>query len=334
VAGLAIPQLARRLLSEGALNAAIIPGLVEVERQGGAPRERAAGALWLITGAAGLVALLLAALMPWVVALLAPGFESGGARAAGAVLVGRLAIVCVPLMAAAGVLAAIANASSRAKLPALAPVLSNIAVLFVLALVFLAPESRALAWLAAASVAGALDWAILTACGIAGFFIGQPIRTLGGVMLVPMLLSAAVHVAGLTSVSPPYWLVALMQILIGSISGSRFAGTNLREIRTTAVQALGWILVLLVTTFIAAWLCTLFTDFPYAALVLAFSPGGIVEITVMAYAIGFHVAFIVTCQISRATLVLLVTPTLFRLAKRAGMADPHRGEMPDEIERR
>lgn len=185
-----------------------------------------------------------------------------------------------------------------------------------------------------ASVAGALDWAILTACGIAGFFIGQPIRTLGGVMLVPMLLSAAVHVAGLTSVSPPYWLVALMQILIGSISGSRFAGTNLREIRTTAVQALGWILVLLVTTFIAAWLCTLFTDFPYAALVLAFSPGGIVEITVMAYAIGFHVAFIVTCQISRATLVLLVTPTLFRLAKRAGMADPHRGEMPDEIERR
>lgn len=180
-----------------------------------------------------------------------------------------------------------------------------------------------------ASEAALLDWAILTACGVLGFFIGRPFTALGGVMLVPMLLSAGVHVAGLTSVSPPYWLVAVVQVMIGSISGSRFAGTNLREIRRTAVQAFGWIIVLLIATFIVAWLCTLFTDFPLAALMLAFSPGGIVEITVMAYAIGFHVAFIVTCQILRATLVLLVTPTLFRLARRTGAIDPHRDEFPD-----
>jgi membrane AbrB-like protein len=177
--------------------------------------------------------------------------------------------------------------------------------------------------------AAALDWAILTACGAIGFFIGRPFTALGGVMLVPMLLSAAVHVAGLTSVSPPYWLVAFVQIMIGSISGSRFAGTNLREIRTTAVQALGWIIILLIATLAVAWLCTLFTDFPLAALMLAFSPGGIVEITVMAYAIGFHVAFIVTCQILRATLVLLVTPTLFRLARRAGAIDSRNSDLPD-----
>lgn len=163
VAGLAVPQLARRLLSEGALNAAVVPGLLDAEREAGdAPaRARAGAALVLITLAAGLLALLVAAFMPQLVALLAPGFAAGGERAAGAVLVGRLAIVCLPLMAAAGVLAAIANASGRATAPAFAPVLSNIIVLLVLAAILLAPESRALAWLAAASVAGALAQLVL-----------------------------------------------------------------------------------------------------------------------------------------------------------------------------
>jgi putative peptidoglycan lipid II flippase len=158
VAGLAVPQLARRLLSEGALNAAVVPGLLGAEREAGIAEARACGAaaLALITAAAGLLAIVMTVLMPLVIALLAPGFDWDGERATGAVLVGRLAVVCLPLMAAAGVLAAIANASGRATMPAFAPVLSNIAVLLVLGVVFLVPESRALAWLAAASVAGAL----------------------------------------------------------------------------------------------------------------------------------------------------------------------------------
>ncbi|MDF2994874.1 MAG: virulence factor family protein [Xanthobacteraceae bacterium] len=158
VAGLAVPQLARRLLSEGALNAAVVPGLLDAERTAGIEeaRARAAAALALITAAASLLAILMTVLMPLVIALLAPGFDWDGERAEGAVLVGRLAIVCLPLMAMAGVLAAIANASGRATLPAFAPVLSNIAVLLVLGIVFLVPESRALAWLATASVAGAV----------------------------------------------------------------------------------------------------------------------------------------------------------------------------------
>lgn len=170
VAGLAVPQLARRLLSEGALNAAVVPGLIDAEGAAGGEEARARGAaaLALITAAASLLALLMAVLMPLVIALLAPGFDWDGERAAGAVLVGRLAIVCLPLMAAAGVLAAIANASGRATMPAFAPVLSNIAVLLVLGVVFLAPESRALAWLAAASVAGALAQIALMIAAVKG----------------------------------------------------------------------------------------------------------------------------------------------------------------------
>jgi len=179
---------------------------------------------------------------------------------------------------------------------------------------FLLPEGASIRTIA--SNAGALsltDWAVLSACGIVGFFLGRPLRTFGGVMLIPMILSAAVHIAGITHASPPAWIVAGMQVLIGSITGSRFAGITLAEMRSMAGYAVAWAIFLLVTAMFAAWVCSLFMDEPLLALVLAFTPGGIVEITVIAYALGLHVAFIVTTQLCRVTLVLLTTPTLFKL---------------------
>lgn len=164
----------------------------------------------------------------------------------------------------------------------------------------------------AAATAEWLDWAILIGCGVIGFYLGRPLRSYGGVMLMPMLLSAAVHIAGLTAVTPPGWLMALVQIMIGSSAGSRFSGLSWREFRTTVVAAIMWSLVLLILAMIGALICRSFADASLIELLLAFAPGGIVEITIVAYAMGVHVAFVVTCQLCRITLVLLLTPTLFR----------------------
>jgi membrane AbrB-like protein len=161
-----------------------------------------------------------------------------------------------------------------------------------------------------------LDWALMLGCAVIGFFIGRPYTSLGGVMVVPMILSAGVHIAGLTEVTPPFWIVALGQVVIGSISGSRFKGTTWRELRTTAVYAFVWAVFLLAAAIGAAWLCTLFADENFLALLLAFAPGGIVEITIVAYAIGVHVAFVVTCQLMRVIMVLMLTPGLFRMLRK------------------
>lgn len=157
-----------------------------------------------------------------------------------------------------------------------------------------------------------IDYAILIACGAVGFVIGCPFRKIGGIMIVPMLLSAAVHATGLTEVSPPSWLIALAQVVIGSIAGSRFAGIGWRELHTTVAQGVLWAVVLIATAMLAAWACTLFSDATLAGLVLAFAPGGLVEITIVAYAIGFEVAFIVTLQLVRIVAVLLMSPVIFR----------------------
>ncbi|MCJ8143937.1 AbrB family transcriptional regulator [Ancylobacter sp. A5.8] len=168
---------------------------------------------------------------------------------------------------------------------------------------------------------GLIDWALLIGCGVIGFFLGRPYRTFGGVMLVPMVLSAIVHIAGFTTLSPPAWLVTLVQITIGSIAGSRFAGLKLAEFRSTIMYALVWAVTLVVTAFLAAMACLGLTEHTLAELALGFAPGGIVEMTIVAYAMSVEVAFVVTCQLSRITLVLMLAPVLFRLTGHKPPAD-------------
>ncbi|MBB3770729.1 putative peptidoglycan lipid II flippase [Angulomicrobium tetraedrale] len=162
VAGLALPQLARRLLGEGALNAAILPHLggPAGPRGSAQTRARAAAAVVLFALAAMGLAVLLYLLMPAVIALLAPGFPGEGPRAEGAVFAGRLTVICLPLAMLAGVFAALANAAGRFARPSLAPAAANVVVLALLVALYLAgahamSPALAIAWLAGGAVAGA-----------------------------------------------------------------------------------------------------------------------------------------------------------------------------------
>ncbi|MDI4656193.1 murein biosynthesis integral membrane protein MurJ [Xanthobacter autotrophicus] len=138
VAALALPLLARRLLSEGAFNLAFIPALAHAEGGGeGAPRRLAGATLALLFGTLLAFALLAALFMPQVIRLLAPGFEPGGARADVAVLCGRVAVLYLPFAGLAAIYGGVANGAHRVLLPALAPVAANLTVLAVIAVLLL-----------------------------------------------------------------------------------------------------------------------------------------------------------------------------------------------------
>ncbi|WP_428032314.1 lipid II flippase MurJ [Ancylobacter sp.] len=219
VAGLALPQIARRLLGEGALNAALLPALAQAE---GEARRRLAGAALVLFGLAGLaLAGLFLLFMPQLVALLAPGFAMDGPRAAGAVLAGRLAVVCLPLALLAGVLAAFANAAGRFARPAMAPAAANVAVIALLVMLWLAgahtmSPSAALAWLAAGAVAGAATQFVLNMLAVP--------RGLVRLSLAPADLKAALPL--LAGAATPLLAAALPQLrfLIAAAAASGIAG--------------------------------------------------------------------------------------------------------------
>src|SRR4051812_42606192 len=152
-------NVVRRLLTEGALNAALVPAWLKVREAGGAAAAAAfAGSVLGTVSAALMVATALLGLaMPLVISALAPGF-AGTAALQLAVDNARLML---PYLAFAGpvtVLMGLLNAQGRFALTAFSPLLFNVALIAVMTLL--------LTWRQDAATAAMLMAATV---GIAGF---------------------------------------------------------------------------------------------------------------------------------------------------------------------
>lgn len=157
-----------------------------------------------------------------------------------------------------------------------------------------------------------IDWMLLMACVVLGYLIGRHARSYGGLMLVPMLLSAILHGSGVTSAEIPYAIIAAMQVIIGCITGARFAGVRFGEVWKTLLIGFAWSMILIALSLVLAFSTAQFVDMTPVALFLSFAPGGFAEMSVIAYAAGIEVAFVVTCHAFRTIYVILVSPILCR----------------------
>jgi membrane AbrB-like protein len=160
------------------------------------------------------------------------------------------------------------------------------------------------------------DLAILAFCGIAGFLAARAVRLPAAPIVGPMAASAAVHLAGWTSAQPPVELVAAAQIVVGSAIGCRFAGVAFGAIARTALAAAGGTVVLVAVTLLIAMALHAATGLPASALILAFSPGGLAEMSLIAIALSMDAAFVATHHIVRIFLIVVLAPLAFRLLDR------------------
>src|SRR5262249_42501869 len=133
-----LANLIRRLLGEGAMNAAVVPLYLRARDEGG---EAAAGAYagqligTLAVGLTGL-ALLIGVAMPLVVAFLAPGFAFGGPRMTIAVEMARLMLPYLALAGPLAILMAVLNANHRFAFAALTTAIFNATMLTAIGIVF------------------------------------------------------------------------------------------------------------------------------------------------------------------------------------------------------
>jgi hypothetical protein len=160
------------------------------------------------------------------------------------------------------------------------------------------------------------DLALLALCGVAGFFGARALRIPAAPVVGPMILSAIIHLAGWTSAPPPAVLVAAAQVVVGAAIGCRFAGVGLGFILRIVTAAAGVTLVLMAVTLLVAWLIHLATGLPAEALVLAFAPGGLAEMSLIALALSMDAAFVATHHIVRIFLIVVLAPLAFRATRR------------------
>jgi putative peptidoglycan lipid II flippase len=138
-------NLVRRLLTEGALNAALVPAWLRVRETDGAAAAAAFAGRVLGTVSAALIsaAALIGLLMPLVITLLAPGFGQETLR-----LTVNDARLMLPYLAFAGpvtVMMVLLNAQGRFALTAFSPLLFNLALIAVMMALLGSRQEAALA---------------------------------------------------------------------------------------------------------------------------------------------------------------------------------------------
>lgn len=202
----------RRLLTEGALNAALIPAYLRAQGQGGAVAAAFAGrVLGTVSLALIVVTSLIAVAMPLLIAALAPGFI-GSATLQLAVDDARLML---PYLAFAGpvtVMMGLLNAQHRFALTAFSPLLFNLALIAVMiALLWRHQPSTEAAWIIAGTV------------GIAGFLQLLMLATRGKRMATPLRVAFDAEMRGFFGQAIPGMIASAgpqLLIIAGAIIAS------------------------------------------------------------------------------------------------------------------
>ncbi|MFA6265709.1 MAG: murein biosynthesis integral membrane protein MurJ [Pseudolabrys sp.] len=134
-----LANLFRRMLAEGALNAAIVPLYLRARDEGGDDGASAFAGRLIGTVTAALVVLVavLTVVMPILVWVLAPGFAAGGPRMTGAIEFARLMLPYLIFAGPVAVLMGILNANGRFIAAAFATSAFNAAMLTALGVVFI-----------------------------------------------------------------------------------------------------------------------------------------------------------------------------------------------------
>ncbi|CCD94504.1 putative Virulence factor MviN-like protein [Bradyrhizobium sp. ORS 375] len=169
LAAFQLVNVVRRLLTEGALNAALVPAWLRIFRQEGESRAAAFAGRVLGTVSAGLLiaTLALALLMPLAMTVLAPGF-AGDETLTMAVNDARLMLPYLAFAGPSTVLLALSSARGRFALAAFAPLLFNVALIAVTIVLLMQqpdPAHAALLLAATIGIAGLLQLAMLAQRG-------------------------------------------------------------------------------------------------------------------------------------------------------------------------
>ncbi len=164
--------------------------------------------------------------------------------------------------------------------------------------------------------AGLLDMLTLLGCAISGVWLGKFMRLPAHGLLGPMLVSAIVHISGLSHSPPPTELVAAAQVVIGCSVGVRFSGVPIRQVLSIMLASSGATVLMLGTTVAFTLVISHLTGFDVQPLILAFSPGGLAEMSMIALSLGIETAFVATHHMFRILLIVVTAPLVFNFIRR------------------
>ena len=163
-----------------------------------------------------------------------------------------------------------------------------------------------------APLAGPIDsfstLALLIVLGCAAGFAMEKANVAGGMLFGAMLVSGGAHALSYAPGRPPPIIAILAQVLIGAWVGARFIGFDWRLFARSAPAALGSFLIAVGIACVFAIAAGFALSLPFAQTLLAFSPGGLEAMTLLAFAMGIDPLYVGAHHLARFLLISLTLP--------------------------
>jgi len=129
-------------------------------------------------------------------------------------------------------------------------------------------------------------------------------------LLGSTLVSAIFHPKGWLTIPMPDILLLVALYVLGCIIGSRFTGSSWRELAHIGKHALMISLILIAISILGALLCAHWLGLNLPGMLLAFAPGGVHEMTIIAFAFDIDPIFVAFMHLIRLMAIILSLPLL------------------------
>lgn len=169
------------------------------------------------------------------------------------------------------------------------------------------------------AAASALELAVLVPAALIPAFILYRIGFQGGWLFGAMLGSGVLHGGGFIHGSLPWWIYDAAVIVLGTVTGARFANTNPRLLVRLVGAGLGSFAVAGTIALVSVVVVTPFVSVPTANVVIGFAPGAQDTMMVLALALHMDPVFVAAHQIARYLIVSVAIPLMAgRIQKQEG----------------
>ncbi|MBL4739399.1 MAG: ammonia monooxygenase [SAR86 cluster bacterium] len=152
-------------------------------------------------------------------------------------------------------------------------------------------------------------WLFLAA--VAGYWGGKVLKIPAYHLMGPLFAAAAFELSGFIDVKPPLLVIYAAQLVIGTSLGLRFLGISVREVRQVILLSCGSTALMIAIASLLAVLGSTFVGVSIPGLILALSPGGLAEMSLVALALGIDVAFVSIIHAIRITFIIGVIPLAY-----------------------
>ena len=173
-------------------------------------------------------------------------------------------------------------------------------------ILFIFPESyiRLIVW---PDLSGSyLDLLIMIIIVPFGLIIGKKLKLPGYRMFGPLIISAILHISGYLALNAPIASLIIAQIITGSYFGSNMNGISWKVAKSYVLNAIIVLGCLGILMFPFVLLVSFITSIRPEALILAYSPGGVNEMGLVAALLKIEPAYVITHHLFRLIIVLII----------------------------